>query len=92
MSLNSYMILEAIFSEINQYFIDQLIIQLHNSITVVSQFKLWKEHHGKMYGSDEEHETRAKIWADNVKFIHEHNKKAKSYTVEMNHFGDMVSS
>ena len=54
------------------------------------QFKLWKEHHGKMYGTDEEHETRAKIWNENVKFIHEHNKQAKSYTVEMNHFGDMV--
>ena len=62
-----------------------------NSHPTLSQFQLWKEHVGRSYGDDEEHVMRQNIWAENVKLIHEHNQKNKSYSLAMNHFGDMVS-
>lgn len=54
------------------------------------QFQLWKEHHAKSYVSEEEHDMRLKIWSENVKFIHEHSKLNRSYTVAMNHLGDLT--
>jgi len=84
--------MEGILGDVSTTDIKSNLFKFYHDDLLPLQFKLWKEHHGKMYGSDEEHETRAKIWAENVKFIHEHNKKAKSYTVEMNHFGDMTEA
>jgi len=54
------------------------------------QFRLWKEHVGREY-SGEEHVMRQEIWKKNVKLIHEHNQQNKSYSLAMNHFGDMTS-
>lgn len=55
------------------------------------QFALWKEHHGKQYGSEDEHTARHQIWSKNVRWIHEHNKDNKTYTVAMNHLGDLTA-
>ncbi|KAL5269867.1 hypothetical protein ACHWQZ_G003368 [Mnemiopsis leidyi] len=54
------------------------------------QFQLWKEHVGRNYENGEEHTLRQKAWSDNVKLIHEHNQLNKSYSLAMNHFGDLT--
>jgi len=55
------------------------------------QFQLWKEHVGRDYESGEEHAHRQEIWSKNAKLIHEHSQLNKSYSLAMNHLGDMTS-
>ena len=52
----------------------------------------WKVSHGKEYVSEEEELVRYLIWVDNMHYIEIHNKNADKhgYTLEINHFGDMV--
>ena len=57
----------------------------------MAQFQLWKEHAGRDYESSEEHSERQGIWSKNVKLIHEHNQQNKSYSLAINHLGDLVS-
>ncbi|XP_063691524.1 uncharacterized protein LOC134823857 [Bolinopsis microptera] len=54
------------------------------------QFQLWKEHAGRDYESSEEHSERQGIWSKNVKLIHEHNQQNKSYSLAINHLGDLT--
>jgi len=54
------------------------------------QFQLWKEHAGRNYESSEEHSERQGIWSKNVKLIHEHNQQNKSYSLAINHLGDLT--
>lgn len=54
------------------------------------QFQLWKEHVGREYDSDDEHDYRKSVWTENVKYIHQHNTRNNTYTVAMNHLGDMT--
>ena len=46
---------------------------------------------GREYINMEETAMRQEVWSDNLKLIHEHNKLDKSYTLAMNHLGDLVS-
>ena len=51
----------------------------------------WKEYYNKIYASDDEESLRYSIWINNLKMINQHNSdKSKSFTMEMNHLGDMV--
>ena len=51
----------------------------------------WKEYYNKIYASDDEESLRFSIWINNLKMINQHNSdKSKSFTMEMNHLGDMV--
>jgi len=51
----------------------------------------WKEYYNKIYASDDEESLRYSIWINNLKMISQHNSdKSKSFTMEMNHLGDMV--
>ena len=52
----------------------------------------WKVSHGKEYVSEEEELVRYLVWVDNMRYIEIHNQNADKhgYTLEINHFGDMV--
>jgi len=52
-----------------------------------------KEVHSREYDSVKEETKRSYMWLDNKKFIEEHNLEAEQhgYSLNMNHFGDMVS-
>jgi len=54
------------------------------------QFEMWQNHHEKSYSSETEKMYRQKVWSSNAQFIHEHSKLNRSYTVEMNHLGDLT--
>ena len=58
----------------------------------VEEWKLWKTHHGKSYGTDLEELERHLVWLSNKKYIESHNNNAHmfGYTLAMNSFGDMV--
>jgi len=45
---------------------------------------------GREYINMEETAMRQEVWSDNLKLIHEHNKLDKSYTLAMNHLGDLT--
>ena len=54
-------------------------------------WQAWKEYYNKIYTSDDEESLRYSIWGNNLKIINQHNsEKSKSFTMEMNHLGDMV--
>lgn len=54
------------------------------------QFEVWQAHHDKAYASETEKLYRQKVWASNAQYIHEHSKLNRSYTVAMNHLGDLT--
>jgi len=54
------------------------------------QFEMWQNHHEKSYSSETEKMYRQKVWSSNAQFIYEHSKLNRSYTVEMNHLGDLT--
>lgn len=52
----------------------------------------WKQTHNKTYQSYHEELGRFNIWLKNKQYIDRHNQQqAHTYTLRMNHFGDMVS-
>jgi len=53
-------------------------------------WQLWKMAHKKNYTDVGAERVRYIIWQDNLKKIEEHNQLGKSYTLGMNHFGDMT--
>ncbi|MBN3317164.1 CATL1 protein, partial [Atractosteus spatula] len=58
-----------------------------------SAWNAWKSLHGRQYREDEEG-YRRKVWEDNLRFIEQHNLEHSqgnhSYTLGMNHFGDLT--
>ena len=57
------------------------------------QWLEWKVEHGKAYSHEREDLERSLVWADNKKFIDDHNSLGEgSYTLALNQFGDMVSN
>ena len=51
-------------------------------------FDAWKAQHGREYTSVEEENYRLSVFAQNLDFIEKHNAE-ESFTVAMNHMGDM---
>jgi len=56
-----------------------------------SDWHQWKKFHGKTYPDDNEEELRYTIWKENLKMIARHNEGKHSYTMDMNHLGDLTS-
>ncbi|XP_068751848.1 cathepsin L-like [Montipora capricornis] len=57
-----------------------------------NEWHVWKKFHNKKYESDDEESLRYAIWNDNLKKIERHNAdKTQSFTMAMNHLGDMTS-
>ena len=55
------------------------------------EWMLWKGEHNRWYMSLGEEEKRFGIWLENKKYINNHNQQQKhTYSLRMNHFGDMV--
>ena len=53
----------------------------------------WKGVHNKSYTSIEEEKLRFSVWLENKRYIDKHNELGEhSYTLRMNHYGDMVST
>ena len=46
------------------------------------QFKEWQVRYGKEYRSEEERQTRLKVFMENVIYIDQHNKEGHSYQCE----------
>ena len=57
------------------------------------EWQLWKGEHGKSYESQREELERHLVWLSNREYINAHNKNAHifGFTLEINHFGDIVS-
>jgi len=53
-------------------------------------FTQWKEQHGKVYQSTEEHNYRLRIFAHNAKFVAEFDSEARGFTVALNEFSDLT--
>lgn len=53
---------------------------------------LWKHTHSKKYDDFGEEKVRHVIWQDNLKKIHAHNQLKKSYSLKINHFGDLTNT
>jgi len=53
---------------------------------------LWKQTHTKQYGDFGEEKVRYVIWQDNLKKIDAHNQLGKSYSMKINHFGDLTNN
>ena len=54
------------------------------------QWQQWKREHKKLFATEEEESRRFGIWKNNLAAIEEHNGQNHSFTLEMNHFGDLV--
>ena len=58
------------------------------------EWEAWKYYHGRWYISQAEELERYLIWADNKRYIKDHNQNADkhSYTLKMNSMGDKVTN
>lgn len=58
-----------------------------------AHFHKFMAEHGKSYSTREEHESRKRIFVDNLRKINQHNKEHASgqhtWTMKINHFGDL---
>jgi len=57
-----------------------------------AQWQAWKSFHVKNYNTDSEEVLRKAIWKDNLKKITQHNSEGHSYTLAMNHLGDLTQN
>jgi C1A family cysteine protease len=53
-------------------------------------FSQWKEQHGKVYQSAEEHDYRLRVFAGHAKFVAEFDHVARGFTVALNEFSDLT--
>jgi len=53
-------------------------------------FSEWKEKHGKVYQSAEEHDYRLRIFAGHAKFVAEFDSEKRGFTVALNEFSDLT--
>ncbi|XP_060249081.1 cathepsin S isoform X3 [Meriones unguiculatus] len=69
--------------------------QLQRDPALDHHWRLWKKAHKKEYKDQNEEEARRLIWEKNLRFVTLHNLEhtlgMHSYTVAMNHMGDMTS-
>jgi len=60
-----------------------------------SEWEQFKATHGKLYGSQGEHDARKAVFEENLKFINKHNSEAAkglhTYTVAINHMADLTN-
>lgn len=61
-----------------------------NELGDEAQWEAWKSVNGKKYKDKYEENYRYAIWQANLKKIEEHNKSGKSFTLAMNHLGDLT--
>eukprot|EP01137_Pigoraptor_chileana_P013162 Opistho-2@4558 len=54
-----------------------------------TDFAVWKNTHSKTYASAAEEAHRQKVYHANLVTINEHNAQGHSFTLAMNHFGDL---
>jgi cathepsin L len=53
-------------------------------------FSQWKEQHGKVYQSAEEHDYRLRVFAGHAKFVAEFDSETRGFTVALNEFSDLT--
>ncbi|XP_064201678.1 procathepsin L-like [Anguilla rostrata] len=67
----------------------------HLNLTLNGQWKDWKDHHNKEYGSQGEESQRRQIWEKNLRMVEKHNMEASyglhSFTMGLNHLSDMMA-
>ena len=56
-----------------------------------NEWQAWKVFHNKNYESRDEEGLRYAIWKENLEIIKRHNQGKHSFTMAMNHLGDLVS-
>ena len=58
------------------------------------EWHAWKETHGKSYQDEEEELRKHVVWKSNAEYIKQHNlhDHVFGYTLEMNEYGDLVST
>ena len=57
-----------------------------------NEWQVWKASHNRAYNDIYEEKVRYTIWQDNVRRIANFNKKGRSFSLRMNHFGDMTTT
>ncbi|XP_035285349.1 cathepsin L1-like [Anguilla anguilla] len=67
----------------------------HLNLTLNGQWKDWKDHYNKEYGSQGEELQRRQIWEKNLRMVEKHNMDAShglhSFTMGLNHLSDMMA-
>lgn len=58
---------------------------------VAALYKSWLVKHGKAYNALGERERRFEIFKDNLRFIDEHNREPRSYTLGLTRFADLTN-
>ena len=62
-----------------------------SAVSIETEWKQWKEEHGKTYLSGKEEFQKKITWARNANFIKEFNQGEHRYSLAMNHLSDVVS-
>ena len=62
-----------------------------SAVPIETEWKQWKEQHGKTYLNGKEEFQRKITWARNAKFVKDFNQGQHSYSLAMNHLSDVVS-
>lgn len=65
------------------------LVSVHG-ITLTQEFNLWKNKYNVFYESPEHEDFRLSVWIDSYFRIEEHNSQNHSWTMAMNHFGDLT--
>jgi cathepsin L len=53
-------------------------------------FAEWKQKHGKVYQSAEEHDYRLRVFAGHAKFVQQFDSEKRGFTVALNEFSDLT--
>lgn len=57
-----------------------------------SEWRSWKERHGRVYADDGEERARRSAWQENYRLVEEHNRNTShGFTLALNQFADLVS-
>ena len=63
-----------------------------SAVPIETEWKQWKEKHGKAYLSGKEEFQRKITWGRNAEYIRNFNQGEHIYSLAMNHFSDVVRS
>lgn len=67
------------------------ILSTCSALPFEAQWEQWKKQHAKAYLNGKEEFKKKVVWAKNAKFIEEFNQEEHTFSLDMNHFADVVS-
>ena len=68
-----------------------VVLSTCSALPIEVQWENWKKQHAKVYLNGKEEFQKKVTWAKNAKFVEDFNQEEHTYSLDMNHFADMVS-